>query len=270
MDLEDGYIDCKNEYVFLRTDKVFYSELSLETQNFLKDTKHIHLYQINGELFDFEDKLNNSNLYLYCFNKRQENFCLQNGYIPHFCFLGLNILDISRQLDLVDLKNIDNNIEVFWFPNDEVINLGIEDTVEILNTLKTLNTPICVSFSKIFNNSLSTDKYMFLENICKGFDNPLYFKELDLLEHEKFSEKNFFIDDTKNIISNIVLGIFGDESVKIDAKENIIKQSFFNLRKNKKCLTCEFFEHCGTRGLGIIMLQNNIFNCIGIKKFKQN
>lgn len=258
------------KYVFLKTDQETFNNLDINVQRILEQTENIHVYQIHHKPFSFSNTLYQSNLYLYSFNKNMDDFCFDNGYIPHFCFDGSNLFDTHRVNELHEILNLDDKIEVFWFPKEENITNDIEKFVETVNQLKLLNSPVCISFSSIFNNSFNTNNYIFLQKLLRSFQNPLYVKEKALLEQEIFSNDNLYIENLLQSfrINNIVLGLYGDEIV--NNVENIVTISKNILSKNKKCLICENFEYCANRGIGYIQMQNNLTNCIGISLLQQN
>lgn len=264
-DINDEQLYFETEYLFIKTAKEKFSDFSKDLQNVILKTKNIHIYQINKIPFVFDITLN-SNIYIYTFNVIMEESCLSNGYIPHFCFLGNDIHNKQRIIELHELLLIDQSIEVFWFPSDNNVTESIEPFMDIIGQLKFINHPICISFSDIFNSPIDDNKYSFLKKIYTAYSNPLLIKELELLEYETFSNKNYFIDDTKSTkMQHIILGIYGDQVLNdeddIAQIPNISKK---NLQNIAGCLKCPNFNFCSDRGIGIIAQKNNLKKCLGI------
>lgn len=267
-DFDNEKLVFSNEYVFLKTNKEHFSELSMKTQNFLSNSHNIHIYQVNHKPFSFDIPFN-SNIYVYTFNPKMDEHCINNGYIPHFCFNKDNIHEQNRVNELKDLLLIDSSIEVFWFPGDNDITDKIEPFMDIITQLKLINHPICISFSSIFNRAFDERSHSFVQKIYSAYKNPLLSKERELLECETFSKKNYFIDDTQSdTVQHIILGLHGDQILsELDNPDEIIHQSKKHLQGVKSCLKCEYFQYCSERGIGVILSKNNINNCLGISLF---
>lgn len=265
MNFYDDDLIFENEYLLIRTSKEKFSDFSEKIQQFILNTKNIHLYQINQKPFFFDCILDN-NIYLYTFNSEMEESCLKNGYIPHFCFSGNNIHDKNRLENLFYLLDIDSSVEVFWFPSENDVTENIEPFMDIITQLKLINHPICISFSEIFNQPIHEKSYSFLKKLYSAYSNPLLEKEKELLEYETFSHKNYYINEIiSEEVHHIILGIYGDQILNIDYNiDNLLANSQKSLRNINTCLKCENFQYCSERGIGVIIEKNNLKQCLGI------
>lgn len=259
----------KYPYVFLHLCE---KEMHEQTISILKQAQDIHLYMDNNNNDLAPDSLdlmklfaeveNNTNIYVYCFTRKDVEQTLAHGYTPHICVRGNDIFDDKEKI----LTYLQPEYEFFWFPQLE--NVLFQEPAHIANWLKKLNKPICISLSEIFNPDVAIERArMWLQTTQQLFPNPILEKEQNMLE-DTFCEDNLYILQKNNevITKKIVLGLYGD--VTISSLEEFKKFNSLTIMKTKSCVSCEYQDNCMDRGLGYILYKYKYQQCIGIKLLK--
>ena len=244
--------------------------------NIISQYKEVHLNLLNLEKMNInlEDSLS---LFSKCVNK---SLCIYSKDINHIIFLenmGINVhyCWVNNQKlneDFISIVNKNKENEFFWIINDDLLEIDKED---LLFNLKKINRPICISFTKtLLGEDISNYKEIkkMISWIQENWENTLFSKEKSLYVENWVDEKylswqdNVYYDTEEKIEKNLVMGIYGDIVVtKDDSQEKI---NILNLKKNKECPSCECFTFCRERGIGLIMNEINLHECISVKFLK--
>lgn len=206
------------------------------------------------------------------YSSRIENIIfLEKQHITvHYCWVNNEYLSD----DFLMLVNKNQKNEFFWIINDDILKYEKEI---LLNNLKKLKRPICIYFTKtLIDKEVQNYKKLksFISWIQKNWINTLFEIEKDLyVENSQDQnylswEDNIYYDNQENIRKNLVMGVYGDVSVNISEENK--KINLLNLRKNKECLSCEYFTFCRERGIGLIMNEINLHECVSVKFLKNN
>ncbi len=262
------------KFLFINLEKVPSFE-SLLIANDYKEV-HINLLILENHKVDIKDmfqlfeKLNHPNLYFY--SKKIENIHLleMSGNQIHYSWINNEKLDE----DFIKLVNKNLNNEFFWVINDSLLAFSKE---EILKNLQKIRRPICISFTKTLLNKDNLN-YKKLKDLIawiqKNWDNTLFNKEKDLYVENWVDEKylswkdNVYYSPEEGKVKKLVMGIYGDVAI-LDEQDNE-KNNILNLKKNKECLFCEYFTFCRERGIGLIMKEINLHECISVNFLKNN
>lgn len=240
-------------YLFLHIDDEYINENVITT---LSNYSIINIFHSKN----YNISVNHPNVYVYCFTEEQIRFCIEKGYTYHICFYGNDILESSL------FKYCRDNTELFWFPLPEDFTSTKQQLyATFFNNLK---LPICISISSIFNPlSVSEENRLWIKKIYTLFSNPLYIRELEIMEHEEFHLDNHYIYQKNNDITskNMVLGYMGDQV--LNETPNFLNNSK-TIFRTRDCSNCDYQEQCIKRGLGFIMKENQYKGCCGIKIFK--
>lgn len=205
------------------------------------------------------DNIFHSNCYMYVFNKHQYQLSLDKNWKYHVALYGEDIFNE----DLLSLAV--ETTEIFWFPSAHQLLQNIDIFIKRLSVI---NKPICINFNEnLQKNIIPEDFRLFIKKIHYSFDNPVFVKELQLLDNNinNPEEYNFCLiqKGTHIFIQPIVLGLFGDYPIKnIEDYYLINKKKIF---KTKDCAACDYNELCINRGIGYIMDQLQYQGCISIK-----
>lgn len=246
--------------------------------DFMKDYEEVHVNLLNLEKnniqilssIDLLKKSKNKNISYY--SKKIDNIKLLEdvGHNIHYCWVNNEKFDE----DFLEIVNQHTEREFFWILNDNILNFQRE---EVLSNLKKIKRPICISFTKtlLSENIIQYKKIKeFIKWIQQNWNNTLFNKEKELYVENWVDEKylswkdNLYYDTDEKINKNLVMGIFGD--IVVSDKDENEKINILNMKKNKECLKCEYFTFCRERGIGLIMKETNLNECISVKFLKNN
>lgn len=252
---------------------------SIEDLELILDYSEVHINLLKLEIeknFNVKDLLNDlpkkdrSKIFFY--SQEMENIkIIENfGSGVHYCIVNNKI--ISEEFKVHIKKNLKN--EFFFIMNEDILNF---DKNDILNSIKEIDRSVCFSFTEILLGKKIKD-YKKIKNLIfwiqKNWNNDLFFKEQSLYVQNWFDDKyvswedNQYYDTNEKLIKDLVMGIYGDVVVESD-KNNEIK-NLLNLKKNKKCIACEYFTFCRERGIGLIMDEIKINECVSVNFLKNN
>jgi hypothetical protein len=238
----------ENKYLFIKN-----TQSTLDLAEFTEFTD-IHIWNY-VEIINYSTT---QNIHVYAKDMNELQKILNDGFIPHICFIGDSIFS-----SFYDDSLLYNDIERFWFPSLKNIS---NDTLNFLSLKNIEHTPIAISFNEHIQIDINYEQFLpFIENINQSYINPLFKKDLELQNNEIFSDNNIAIINNEKYY--VVLGLFGDYF----SKEKLTNlQLFSGIMRDKNCVKCEFADLCKNRGLGFIKHHNKIQSCIGIKLFQQN
>jgi len=238
----------KNTYLFIKSNDII---LDLSNYNNFSD---IHIWNYT-KIINYNSQ---QKIHFYAKNISELKQIIEEGFIPHLCFIGDSIFSSFYENTLHF-----NNIERFWFPSIQNID---NDKMRFLLLKNISNVPIAISYNQYLQDNIDYKNFLtFIKDINQSFCNPLFEKDISLQEKEVFSEDNKAIID--GIHYYVILGLFGDYfTIK---KPNDL-ELLSGIMKDKNCVICEFAEICKNRGLGFIKYDNKIQSCIGIKLFNQS
>lgn len=234
-------------------------QLKSETLDIIHNYNTIHCFHSQHKNIYIPHK----NVSVYCFNIEQIQYCIQNDYQYHLCFEGEKILNSDL------FKYYKEGVEIFWFPQ-------LEDFTEnkkhnYAKFFNYLNLPICISISNIFNHHcVNEQNRLWITEIYQLFKNPLFNREKELIENEKYNLKNQYLYQQDNIITikNLVLGYMGDHIIQND------KLSFMDNTKTifrtPDCSDCCYQQNCIDRGIGFIIKENKYQACCSIEIFNKH
>ncbi len=252
--------------------------LSLSLIDLIQDYEEIHVNLLILEKNNVEvknsvellKKLRNKNV--SCYAKEVENIIEIEtiGHNVHYCWINNEELNE----EFIKIINTNKEKEFFWILNDDLLKQKKE---EVLLNLKRIQRPICISFTKtLLNENIVEYKKLkdLIDWLQKEWNNTLFHKEKDLYVENWVDENylswrdNTYYDTDEKINKNLVMGIFGDIVVADNQKNE--KINILNMKKNKDCLSCEYFTFCRERGIGLIMEEMNLYECISVKFLEKN
>lgn len=255
-----------SNYLFLFIKCSFLNDQILEKISLFEN---IHIY-IEPKYRSFQknifqkiiQKIKNQHIYLYSFSEEDIILAKQYQFDYHFCFRKTTFLPNHPFFQLAQKENKEN----FYIIDEETV----KDFEHQLKYVKNFQQPlsfVATDLMQIHSISNYSSLYLFIQKINNNYQNPL--KSIEQNINTPYWKEQQYICQNNDTIQEgfLIMGIWGDISILVHEEQLLTYQKInqATLLKNKECINCQFLNNCMQRGIGIIMKQQNIKQCIAYR-----